>query len=325
MGHLIDMMDALNLLVLVSHQFRALVESNLSETDATEWQTIINPTDGHLVIALKAQKSFLGGIDPNQAYTYEASISKDFPDENYASDYYNDIDPNSQNSVDDLISQELFETRCRNLSAFNNDLNNDENWSAHDLKYNFDFTNNVFSDELHGDDDDADIFAAPVKDFPTQPKNDTDWADFDSHFSEFQISDNKTFPLLESSNGGGGAREDGDVGGNNEAGAGDTSNSNQLNDDGESTAAASFPCKKTFAEVTASNPWDNVIKIQNNINSWPSQSLSTTANETIVDSNDNTEEKLTNTITETTTTTSTTSSTSPTSPTAANAEIEDKL
>lgn len=59
MGHLIDMFDSLNLLVLVSHQFRALVESNLSEQEVEDWKSITDPTDGKLAAELKAQKSFL--------------------------------------------------------------------------------------------------------------------------------------------------------------------------------------------------------------------------------------------------------------------------
>lgn len=270
MGHLIDMFDSLNLLVLVSHQFRALVESNLPESDLEYWQLVTNPTDGYLVKALKAQKSFLGGVDPNQSYSYEASISKDFPDENYTSDYYNDIEANVQNSVDDLVNEELFEATCssRNLSAFDSDLSNDENWSANDLKYNFDFTNNVFSDDLHGENG---IFSS--KNYATSstmiPKNDTDWADFDSHFSEFQISDKNSFPMLEQSN---------------------NSNSNQNNDDGlnqldggnEDAAATGVGSnngtRKTFAEVTASNSWDEGGKNDKNANDikrWAPPPIST--------------------------------------------------
>lgn len=59
MGHLIDMFDSLNLLVLVSHQFRALVESNLTEEELEDWKSITDPTDGKLAAALKSQKSFL--------------------------------------------------------------------------------------------------------------------------------------------------------------------------------------------------------------------------------------------------------------------------
>lgn len=59
MGHLIDMFDSLNLLVLVSHQFRALVESSLAADEMDDWNSIIDPTDGKLTASLKAQKSFL--------------------------------------------------------------------------------------------------------------------------------------------------------------------------------------------------------------------------------------------------------------------------
>lgn len=59
MGHLIDMFDSLNLLVLVSHQFRALVESSLTEAELEDWKSITDPTDGKLAAALKSQKSFL--------------------------------------------------------------------------------------------------------------------------------------------------------------------------------------------------------------------------------------------------------------------------
>lgn len=270
MGHLIDMFDSLNLLVLVSHQFRALVESNLPESDLEYWQLVTNPTDGYLVKALKAQKSFLGGVDPNQTYSYEASISKDFPDENYTSDYYNDIEANVQNSVDDLVNEELFEATCssRNLSAFDNDLSNDDNWSTNDLKYNFDFTNNVFSDDLHGENG---IFSS--KHYATSstmiPKNDTDWADFDSHFSEFQISDKNSFPMLEQSN-------------NTNSNQNNVDGLNQL-DGGNKDAAATGVgsnngTRKTFAEVTASNSWDEGGKNDKNANDikrWAPPPIST--------------------------------------------------
>lgn len=249
MGHLIDMFDSLNLLVLVSHQFRALVESNLSEEDLEYWQLVTSPTDGYLVKALKAQKSFLGGVDPNQTYSYEASISKDFQDENYTGDYYNDIEANVQNSVDDLVNEELFEATCssRNLSAFNNDLSNDDNWSSNDLKYTFDFTNNVFSDDLHGDNG-----ILPSKNYATSstiiPKNDTDWADFDSHFSEFQISDKNSFPMLEQSSGGGNTSSN-----SNRNNTADTLNQLDGANMDNAGATSNKGTRKTFAEVTASH------------------------------------------------------------------------
>lgn len=67
MGHLIDIFDSLNLLVLVSHQFRALVESNLTAEELEDWNSIIDPTYGKLTAALKAQKTFLvSEIDINK-------------------------------------------------------------------------------------------------------------------------------------------------------------------------------------------------------------------------------------------------------------------
>lgn len=286
MGHLIDMFDSLNLLVLVSHQFRALVESNLPEEDAEYWQLVTNPTDGYLVKALKAQKSFLGGIDPNQTYSYEASISKDFPDENYTNDYYNDIESNVQNNVDDLVNEELFEATCssRNLSSFDSDLNNDENWSANDLKYNFDFTNNVFSDDLHGDNG---IFSS--KNYAVNstmiPKNDTDWADFDSHFSDFRIHDKNSFPLLEQSSGSSNANRN----------TADTLNQlDAANDDAAATTGigSNNGARKTFAEVTASNSsnsWNEGGKNDKNANDikrWAPPPISTNnLDRNIVDNN----------------------------------------
>lgn len=310
MGHLIDMFDSLNLLVLVSHQFRALVESNLPEEDVEYWQLVTNPIDGYLVKALKAQKSFLGGIDPNQTYSYEASISKDFQDENYANDYYNDIESNVQNNVDDLVNEELFEATCssRNLSAFDSDLNNDDNWSSNDLKYNFDFTNNVFSDDLH---DENGIFSS--KHYATSstmiPKNDTDWADFDSHFSEFQISDKNSFPMLDS--------------GSNHSNRKDADALNQL--DGEAKVenataigiVANNGTRRTFAEVTASHTQMDFElgtdaendKNANDIKPWTPPAISTNnLDRNIVDNNSIS--KIASTTTDNTTTSDTTTTTS---------------
>lgn len=299
MGHLIDMFDSLNLLVLVSHQFRALIEGHLPEEDVEYWQLITNPTDGYLLKALKAQKSFLGGIDPNQTYSYEASISKDFQDENYSSDYYNDIESNVQNNVDDLVNEELFEATCsgRNLSTFASDLSNDDNWSSNELKYNFDFTNNVFSDDLHGDNG---IFSS--KNYPTSttmiPKNDTDWADFDSHFSEFQISDKNSFPMLEQSSNNSSSnsnRNDGDT-------------LNQLDGANEDAAATGVGSnngtRKTFAEVTASNSPNEVgqnDKNANDIKRWAPPPISTNNLDRNIVDNNSIINKLTTTISTTTT------------------------
>lgn len=191
------MFDSLNLLVLVSHQFRALVESNLTEDEMSYWRLVTDP-NGYLVSALKAQKSYLGGIDPNQSDSYDTSASKDFQDESFTGDYYNDIEANSHNIVDDIndAASRLFETTCsmRNLSTF--DIRDT------DIKYNFDELMNEFRDDIS----DNNIFGGGTQTFASSnsnlsdtllPKNETDWADFDSHFSDFQLSDNNAFPPLE--------------------------------------------------------------------------------------------------------------------------------
>lgn len=273
MGHLIDMFDSLNLLVLVSHQFRALVESNLTDDERAYWKLVTDPTNGYLVMALKAQKSYLGGIDPSQSYNcYETTMSKEFPEESYTGDYFNDTESNMQNTVDDLANEELFEATCsnRNLNTFDNDLTNDEAWSSSDIKYSFDppiFSNNVFNNDLR----ENNIFSN--KNYQQNnlnesssviPKNDTDWADFDSHFSDFQISDKNSFPLLEQNNS-------------------STLNSNKIGTfsvsgggGGDTTTANNhFPVRKTFAEVTAaSTTWtdnnERNDKNANDIKRWAS-------------------------------------------------------
>lgn len=149
--------------------------------------------------ALKAQKSYLGGIDPNQSDSYDTSASKDFQDESFTGDYYNDIEANSHNIVDDIndAASRSFETTCsmRNLSTF--DIRDT------DIKYNFDELMNEFHDDIS----DNNIFGGGSHTFASSnnsnlsdsllPKNETDWADFDSHFSDFQLSDNNAFPPLE--------------------------------------------------------------------------------------------------------------------------------
>lgn len=195
------MFDSLNLLVLVSHQFRALVESNLTEDEMSYWKLVTDPNNGYLVSALKQQKSYLGGIDPNQSDSYDTSTSKDFQDESLLGDYYNDIEANSHNIVEDIndTASRLFEATCsmRNLSTF--DIRDS------DIKYNFDELMNEFRDDIS----DNNIFGNSATTFPTSsnlcdsllPKsNDTDWADFDSHFSDFQLGDNVAFPPLEQNN-----------------------------------------------------------------------------------------------------------------------------
>lgn len=114
MGHLIYMFDSLNLLVLVSHQFRALVESNLTDDELSYWRLVTDPTTGYLVSALKAQKSYLGGIDPNQSDSYDTSASKEFQDESFTGDYYNDIEANMHGED---YAKRAFEEACmmRNL------------------------------------------------------------------------------------------------------------------------------------------------------------------------------------------------------------------
>lgn len=229
MGHLIDMFDSLNLLVLVSHKFRALVESNLSDDELSYWKLVTEQTDGYLVTALKAQKSYLGGIDPNSSYSYETSISKEFQDDNYTGDYYNDIEANLQNTVDDLANEGLFEAQCssRNLSAFDNDLTSDNIWSNN---YNFDYK----FDNNEG----------------LQPNtdNNTDWADFETNFSEFTINDKNSFPSLKRNND-------------------DNNQQNSVpNDETVNALRKKIMSRKTFAEVAA-NPWNhNEIENDNNAN-----------------------------------------------------------
>lgn len=235
MGHLIDMFDSLNLLVLVSHKFRALVESNLSEDEFSYWKLVTDQTDGHLVAALKAQKSYLGGIDPNQSYSYEAAISKEFQDENYTGDYYNDIEANMQNTVDDLANEDLFEATCssRNRGTFDNDLNSESIWSD---EYKFDYK----FDDNEGYQPNSSMI----------PKNDTDWADFDSHFSDFAISDKNSFPSLK----------------RNSEERGSNSIAEEGSPDANEAPANNGAPRKTFAQVTA-NTWSHgAIKNDNNAN-----------------------------------------------------------
>lgn len=110
MGHLIYMLDSLNLLVMVSPQFRALVESSLTEDELTCWNQLTDPTNGQLASALKIQKSYLGGIDPNASDPYDSNVSKDFQDESFTGDYYNDIDTNMY-AADDNATR-MFEAAC---------------------------------------------------------------------------------------------------------------------------------------------------------------------------------------------------------------------
>lgn len=234
MGHLIYMFDSLNLLVLVSHQFRALVESNLTEDELAFWKLVTDPTSGYLVSALKAQKSYLGGIDPNQSDSYDTSASKDFQDESFTGDYYNDIEANSHNIVDDIndTASRLFEATCsmRNLSTF--DIRDS------DIKYNFDELMNEFRD----DSGDNNIFGGSGQ-FPISgvgnlsdsllPKNDTDWADFDSHFSDFQLSDQNAFPPLEQNH----SNRNDELANSNSPP--NTNNSYTWNNDGDKNATAS--------------------------------------------------------------------------------------
>lgn len=62
MGHLIDMFDMLYTLVLDSGQFRALVESHLTESELEYWKEITDSKNGYLTAALKAQKSYLVSV-----------------------------------------------------------------------------------------------------------------------------------------------------------------------------------------------------------------------------------------------------------------------
>lgn len=117
MGHLIYLLDSLNLLVMVSPQFRALVESSLTDDELTYWKQLTDPADGYLASALKIQKSYLGGIDPNQSDSYDTSVSKDFQDESFSGDYYNDIDTNMYGADDNATR--LFEAACSLKSTSN--------------------------------------------------------------------------------------------------------------------------------------------------------------------------------------------------------------
>lgn len=85
--------------------------------------------------------------------------------------------------------------------------------------------------------------------------NDADWADFDSYFSNFEIGDNKAFPVLEQK-----------VNLLN-------INSNNLTMNHDNLIDPFGP-KKTFAEVAAAwdqNPSDNNA---NDIKKWPSAVIS---------------------------------------------------
>lgn len=102
---------------MVSPQFRALVESSLTDDELTYWKQLTDPTNGYLASALKIQKSYLGGIDPNQSDSYDTSVSKDFQDESFSGDYYNDIDTNMYGADDNATR--LFEAACSLKSTSN--------------------------------------------------------------------------------------------------------------------------------------------------------------------------------------------------------------
>lgn len=129
-------------------------------------------------------------------------------------------------------------------------MDDDITWSSSDLKDDFDsaFTksdvfeqggsDNIFSTKPYKQDD---ILNSLI------PRNDTDWADFDSHFNDFQISDKNDFPALEQkiNNQNGKNRPD------------DTAN-------GNSNGYNGIGGQKTFAEVAAwGSPSDsNAIDIK---------------------------------------------------------------
>lgn len=79
-------------------------------------------------------------------------------------------------------------------------MDDDITWSSSDLKSDFDsaFAKSDVFEQGGGSDKfinkqykQDDILNTLI------PRNDTDWADFDSHFNDFQISDKNDFPALE--------------------------------------------------------------------------------------------------------------------------------
>lgn len=144
----------------------------------------------------------------------------------------------------------------RNQNSFDNDFDGGDTWSSNDIKIGYSerfFNSEIANDKL------LSLNAFPIQNSNTNTggSNDTDWADFDSYFSNFEISDNKAFPVLEQKNL-------------------LNSNNKSLNHD---HLIDPFGSKKTFAEVAASwdqrqttNPSDDNA---NDIKRWPSELINT--------------------------------------------------
>lgn len=145
----------------------------------------------------------------------------------------------------------------RNQNSFDNDLDggDEDTWSSNDLKIGFSnrFFANDISDRLLSY---SNSFQQPDNITTTTKTNETDWADFDSYFTNLELNDSTAFPVLEQKN---------------------LLNSNveprQLAMNVENLIDP-FGAKRTFAEVAASREHNPSDDNANDIKRWPSALIS---------------------------------------------------
>lgn len=131
----------------------------------------------------------------------------------------------------------------------------EDTWSSNDLKIGFSnrfFTNDI-GDRLLSY---SNTFQQPDNITTTTKANETDWADFDSYFTNLELNDSTAFPVLEQKN---------------------LLNSNveprQLAMNHENLIDP-FGAKRTFAEVAASREQNPSDDNANDIKRWPSALIS---------------------------------------------------
>ncbi|XP_063699632.1 serine/threonine-protein phosphatase 6 regulatory subunit 3-A [Culicoides brevitarsis] len=149
MGHLIEIFDILVSNVNVSVDLCALIQSTVNEDEIIKWKSLTESGDGELAKILTVQKRFLANSNPNEI---DNSLPKEFLNENFAEDFYNDFDTNLQNNLDDFDNfdsdiqfdnnSKLFDEVCsKNLSIFDiNDEDSSKLWKNDGDQNNLPFT-----------------------------------------------------------------------------------------------------------------------------------------------------------------------------------------
>ncbi|GAB0092172.1 serine/threonine-protein phosphatase 6 regulatory subunit 3 [Sergentomyia squamirostris] len=218
MGHLIQILDSLVSCYAMSDEYRALIDSTLTEDELVLWRKITADEDGELTVEMQQQKRFLADNNPFQDGNNVGS--KDYYNE--ASDTFNDFGDTMHSAIDEIPNMANTESIENFFSAYiTSDLstglmNNLKVWHDDDLlTQDPDDFESAWAKDDDSKDANALTFINPWDNDCTPISNnaedsepsggDSSWAnfssanfaDFDTHFNQFDSPDDDNFGILE--------------------------------------------------------------------------------------------------------------------------------